>query len=168
VDISTLVTLGAGLAGILGFVYLLLIGQKSLVELWREKKASKSIRKSNKKTSAKIPSADASSWSLINADFQLLVIEGTDKGKTFLMNRLRMTIGRSSLADIQFSERNLSRNHFSITWDPDKKVHFLEDWGHPNRITINGEVIKAHSRVTLKVGDEIGLGNTLLRYERTH
>jgi len=41
VDISSSITIFAGLAGILGFLYLLFVGQKNLFEWWADKKASK-------------------------------------------------------------------------------------------------------------------------------
>ncbi|MFZ4557984.1 MAG: alpha/beta fold hydrolase [Pseudanabaena sp.] len=119
------------------------------------------------KTAANLPSANTSSWPFVETDSaRLLVIQGYDEGKVFALDRLRMVVGRSSVADIQLSELRASRSHFSISWNPDSRIHFIEDWGHPNRIAINSKRVEPRARIELKAGDEISLGGTILRYEQ--
>ncbi len=110
--------------------------------------------------------ADTSNWPFVATDARLIVVKGKDEGKVFLLNRLRMVVGRASMCDIKLSDTCISRAIFAIIWNPDNRTHFVEDWGHPSRIIINGQLVERHTLVALKVGDEIRIGDTLLRYEQ--
>jgi hypothetical protein len=113
--------------------------------------------------------SDASTWPYVDSGMTLLrIISGPHKGTVFELNRLRMIVGRYSLADISIpNEHYASRIHFALIWDPETRAHFVEDMGHINRIAVNKEWVLSHSRVRLKAGDEIRLGSTVFRYEQS-
>ena len=111
------------------------------------------------------PPSDKNTWPETSREFVLRVLKGSDCGAVFPLNRERLIVGRSTTADIRLSEPAASRSHFAITWDSEHKSHAVVDWGHPNSILLNGEVIDCHSRSVLTLGDELQLGDTVLKYE---
>ena len=111
------------------------------------------------------PPSDRNSWPQTARDFVLRAIAGRDLGAVFPLYRERHVVGRSTTADIRLSESAASRSHFAIVWDLGVAAHVAEDWGHPNRILLNGVVVAPRARSVLRVGDELRLGDTVLRYE---
>ena len=98
-------------------------------------------------------------------DFILRVVAGPDLGGLFSLHRQRLIVGRSSTADISLSDPAVARSHCCIVWDVERAVHMAEDWGHPGRISLNGVEVARHARSVLKIGDELQIGKTVLRYE---
>ncbi|HEY8432417.1 MAG TPA: FHA domain-containing protein, partial [Sandaracinaceae bacterium] len=45
---------------------------------------------------------------------KLVVVEGPDKGKELLMERERVTVGRSVICDLVLSDKAVSGTHFEI------------------------------------------------------
>jgi len=89
----------------------------------------------------------------------LEVIRGPDSGSSFHVHSDELTIGRSSRADISLSDRQVSGHHARLTRDGDRYV--LADLGSSNGTFINGHRVK---EVPLQSGDEIALGQTVIRY----
>jgi hypothetical protein len=112
--------------------------------------------------------SDANTWPYVDSGMALLrVTSGPYKGQVFELNRLRMLVGRYSLADISIpDEPSASRMQFVLIWDPDARAYYVEDMGAMNRCTINKTLLPSHSRVRLTDGDEIKQGSTVFRYEQ--
>lgn len=111
--------------------------------------------------------SDVSTWPFVDTDSAALRIIQKGREELVPLDRLRMIVGRSSIADINLVlERCASRIHFAIIWNPESRSHYVEDMGHINPIFLNGARVPSHSRQELKVGDEIRLGTTIMRYER--
>jgi len=90
----------------------------------------------------------------------LRVISGNDQGKVIELNRPVTTIGRGAdqmlvLADIAVSRRHL-QVHMTQTG------YRLQDMGSPNGTMVNGKRV---SEVQLMDGDQIEIGNSLMRFE---
>jgi TIR domain/Inner membrane component of T3SS, cytoplasmic domain len=98
-------------------------------------------------------------------DYVLRVTAGRDVGAVFRLGHERVIVGRSTTADVRLSEPMASRSHFAIVWDVVRSSYFVEDWGHSNRILLNGVVVDPRTRSLLRLGDELRLGETVLRYE---
>ncbi len=90
----------------------------------------------------------------------LRVVRGVD-AKAFLeIGERKVYLGRRDQNDFIFTDLNVSRLHASIEYI--RHRHIIHDAGSLNGLFINGERM---SDACLLPGDEIGLGNTLLRYE---
>lgn len=90
---------------------------------------------------------------------------GNDKGKVFPLNRPRLIVGRTSVADISLNEPDISRWHFSIRWEPNEGCHIVQD-SHAHGTVVNGRLLLSGGECRIKVGDEIKVGSTILRYEK--
>ena len=89
---------------------------------------------------------------------RLIVENGEDTGKEFLINKRRTTIGRHVDNDICLPEINtVSRFHGQIVYDRDKGKYFFEDLNSTNGTTIDDEWFKNQKR-EIKHGDRIILG----------
>ncbi|MFN4181651.1 MAG: FHA domain-containing protein [bacterium] len=87
----------------------------------------------------------------------LIVKEGSDRGKIFLLNRDVITIGRDSSNDIALSDPFISSKHCRIRKEENQFI--LVDLGSSNGTRVNGKEIQ---RTILKDGDMIEMGNTTL------
>ena len=89
---------------------------------------------------------------------RLIVENGGDNGKEFLLNKRRITIGRHVDNDICLPElKTVSRFHGQIVYDRDKGKYFFEDLNSTNGTTIGDEWFKDQKR-EIKHGDRIILG----------
>ena len=92
--------------------------------------------------------------------------EGVDKGLHPLTGSTAVGRGLAGWADIRVEEPLVSGGkHFVIDWDEEAECHTLTDLGHPNRIRVNGVIVGAGSRLRLREGDEISIGESVYRYE---
>ncbi len=66
---------------------------------------------------------------------------------------------------LHYSQIDVTR--WQTALDAELKSHVAEDWGHLNRIHLNGALVARHACSVLAVGDELRLGGTVLKYERT-
>ena len=89
---------------------------------------------------------------------RLIVENGGDSGKEFLINKRRTSIGRHMDNDICLSEiKTVSRFHGHIVYDRDKGKYFFEDLNSTNGTTIGDEWFQNQKR-EIKHGDRIILG----------
>ncbi len=84
----------------------------------------------------------------------LIVLAGDHLGSMYEV-RSRMTLGRSSQADIRFADDGVSRQHAAVEIEDEDVV--IEDLGSRNGTFVNDESI---TRKALKDGDKIRIGQT--------
>src|SRR5665213_1795921 len=93
-------------------------------------------------------------------DLQILSPDG--KSRTIPLDRERITLGRSSAADLTYPDDNgLSRQHLAI--EQDGPGWALSDLGSKNGTILNG--VKVAARMPLKSGDRIMAGHLILVYD---
>lgn len=90
---------------------------------------------------------------------RLSVIAGPDKGRGQDLIFAEMIIGRSDRADMVLRDDSVSREHFALRWN--QHNFELVDLGSEAGTRVNGGEV---SRYTLNFGDEIELGDTILRF----
>jgi len=92
----------------------------------------------------------------------LVIIDGKDKGRTFLLSgKDRFKVGRALTADLKLTDGKISREHCLLETVRDH--HIIIDLESSNGTVVNGERIK---KTVLKEGDYIRLGFTLIKYDR--
>ncbi|HWR40494.1 MAG TPA: DUF3662 and FHA domain-containing protein [Patescibacteria group bacterium] len=91
---------------------------------------------------------------------KLTVVEGADTGKIIPLTGSRINIGRRETNELPLTDLNTSRLHAFIACEEDSQV--LYDARSLNGTYVNDQRI---TRKTLKTGDRIKLGNTLIVYE---
>ena len=89
----------------------------------------------------------------------MFVIKGRDQGKRFELDRAAIAIGRDPNSTIQLHDTEISRHHAEIRCDEER--FSLIDLGSSNGTFVNSEQIEHQ---TLKNGDRVQLGRTLLIY----
>ncbi len=91
----------------------------------------------------------------------LEVIRGPQRGQRFPLLAGRSTIGRDESCEIPLLDETASRQHVRIELDGEAR---LEDLGSANGTLLNGQRIPAASSAVLGDGDQIHLGQTVLRF----
>ena len=90
----------------------------------------------------------------------LTIMTGEQAGTTFEIASRPLSIGRDSSRDIQIMDMKASRKHGVVRFaDPDYVISPLKTI---NPILVNGDPIG--EQTPLKEGDEVTVGNTLLRF----
>lgn len=92
---------------------------------------------------------------------RLLIEQGTDKGMMFPLYHVCTTLGRSSNNTIQIIDRKLSRHHAELYYIDGKYI--LRDMGSKNGTYLNDSAL--NQELTLKNGDKIKVGDTILIFE---
>lgn len=96
----------------------------------------------------------------------LVIVQGADIGKQFLIRRNSLIIGRSDSADIMLRDKRISRFHVKIDvqYELQKKKtsYCIVDLGSTNHVYVNGKRIQSHM---LSNGDKIQLGDTIIKFE---
>ena len=90
----------------------------------------------------------------------LRVIRGIDAKSYLEIGERKVYLGRRDQNDFILTDLNVSRLHASIEYE--RHRHVIRDAGSLNGLFVNGEKMPD---ACLLPGDEIGIGNTLLRYE---
>ena len=90
------------------------------------------------------------------------VVSGNDQGKVIELNRPVTTIGRGADQMLVIADIAVSRRHLQIHMT--QTGYRLQDMGSPNGTMVNGKRV---SEVQLMDGDQIEVGNSLLRFEHT-
>ncbi|MGB9660635.1 MAG: FhaA domain-containing protein [Moorellaceae bacterium] len=90
----------------------------------------------------------------------LVVIEGPDQGRSFLLHPGRQVLGRNPACEIVLTDEQVSRQHCLVEVEEDKII--VVDLGSRNGTSVNGEPIK---RVLLAPGDRLQLGRTVLEVQ---
>jgi hypothetical protein len=91
---------------------------------------------------------------------------GTD---VYRLSRGRTIVGRSrvGLPDVQIGELSAAGRHCVLDWDDASACHRLSVWGM-NGVSVNGTLVLPEGDPRLlSAGDELLIGNTSLRYERS-
>ncbi len=97
--------------------------------------------------------------------FYFTVIEGTDFGRVFLLEKPEMVLGRSDEADIQVDDEKVSRKHLKLCMVKNHKGESrakVVDLNSKNGIFVNG--IRTFEE-DLRGGDKIKVGDTILKFE---
>ena len=87
------------------------------------------------------------------------IIRGPSAGRTFTVESEQITIGRSPLSDIALDDESASGRHAEVAKQGERYV--LTDLKSTNGTWVNGRLVK---KIPLYTGDEIQVGQTLLRY----
>lgn len=95
----------------------------------------------------------------LGAMAKLVILEGMQQGKEFPILEQTVSFGRERDNTISFPDLSVSRYHFKIHRKPNG--HDLEGLSDGNPTLLNG---KATRKATLKHGDRIQAGKTLLQY----
>ncbi len=90
----------------------------------------------------------------------LHVIGGNDRGKQSELNRVLTNIGRGADQELVLADIAVSRRHIKIHLV--QNGYRLQDLGSGNGTLVNGKRV---DEVLLTDGDQIELGNTLMRFE---
>jgi hypothetical protein len=95
----------------------------------------------------------------------IVVAEGPGRGESFSLMAGMSQIGRGEDQAIQldFGDNSISRsNHAAIVFDPDTKEFLLGHGGKSNIVRLNNKPLISNE--TLKTGDVIRIGETVLRF----
>ena len=91
----------------------------------------------------------------------LVIMSENFLGKSYILNKPEVLIGRESTADISINDPLISKSHCKVVINEDG--HFqLEDLGSTNSTYLNGKLLK--KPVVLNYGDRIIIGNTIIRF----
>jgi len=96
----------------------------------------------------------------VRAGASITFLTGQEKGNSWPIREAVTVVGRLPECDIQVQDIWFSRKHFTIYKDEDRFE--IEDLGSMNGTRINGRAIQ---RAELKHGDQIGVYDTLIRFE---
>jgi tetratricopeptide (TPR) repeat protein len=91
---------------------------------------------------------------------RLLVIGGNDRGREFAITDARTAVGRGVDNDIILTDIAVSRRHLIIEFEGGR--YTSRDLDSGNGTLVNGERL---ATVQLRSGDQLELGNTLMRFE---
>ena len=92
----------------------------------------------------------------------LVVMEGANVGRVFLLNLEGNLLGRDDFADVQIVDGGISRRHAMVSWNPELSAFEVSDLGSRNGTGLNGQKLKG-PRVLVR-GDKIEIGiHTVLR-----
>lgn len=87
-------------------------------------------------------------------------MSGNDQGKVIELNRPTTSVGRGADQMLVIADIAVSRRHLQIQMTP--TGYRMQDMGSPNGTMVNGKRV---AEVQLMDGDQIELGNSLLRFE---
>ena len=91
----------------------------------------------------------------------LIVLSSNYFGKTFIIDKSSMVIGRLDDCDIILDDPLVSKKHSVIIFDKDNKF-YIEDLGSKNATFLNGKKLKKRSHIIY--GDRIIVGKTIMRF----
>jgi diguanylate cyclase (GGDEF)-like protein len=94
----------------------------------------------------------------------LIVVQGAEIGRHYLLRESTIQLGRSADCDIRLLDDQASRSHAKIdrTWDPENGArYFISDTGSTNGTFVN---TRPAQKTNLREGDKIQVGNTVLKY----
>ena len=90
---------------------------------------------------------------------RLLIIGGNNRGREFTLKAADNSIGRGTDNDVVLADIAVSRKHTLVCYETD---HFVvRDLGSGNGTLLNGKKVTNHP---LQDGDQLELGNTLMRF----
>lgn len=96
------------------------------------------------------------------SNYFLEIIEGPDKGQSFLLKDGEVFIGRHSQCELVLHDLEVSRRHLKIA--PGENSWLLDDLGSTNGSFVNGQRITHHPAFP---GDRIQIGQSVLVIQRS-
>lgn len=99
------------------------------------------------------------------SDYQLTVLEGEDKGKSFPLEGDQVILGRPGSGyegAIEFEDLTVSRIHAVLVWIEEAQTYELSNRSFTNPVRVNGE--PAVTRVRLASGTQIQLGHLVAEF----
>ncbi|MGI9952337.1 DUF3662 and FHA domain-containing protein [Moorellaceae bacterium AZ2] len=93
-------------------------------------------------------------------ELRLVVIEGPDKGRSFVLHVGKQVLGRNPTCELFLTDEQVSRQHCQIAVEADKSI--LTDLGSRNGTLVNGQPVK---RALLAPGDRVQIGRTVLEVQ---
>lgn len=93
-------------------------------------------------------------------ELRLLVLEGPDQGRSFVLHEGRQVLGRNPTCEVFLTDEQVSRQHCQIEVEEGKSI--LTDLGSRNGTMVNGQPVQ---RALLNPGDYIQVGRTLLQLQ---
>jgi pSer/pThr/pTyr-binding forkhead associated (FHA) protein len=106
-----------------------------------------------------VPSAPVAQAAPAATPARLVVVGKFMAGREFVLDRPSLVIGRTAENDIVIEHKSISRHHARIVQEDGQ--YFALDLESANGVRVNGS---DHNRVQLRAGDEIELGQVLLRF----
>jgi pSer/pThr/pTyr-binding forkhead associated (FHA) protein len=106
-----------------------------------------------------VPSAPVAQAAPAAVPARLVVVGKFMAGREFVLDRASLVIGRTAENDIVIEHKSISRHHARIVQEDGQ--YFALDLESANGVRVNGS---DHNRVQLRAGDEIELGQVLLRF----
>ena len=91
--------------------------------------------------------------------FRLLCLTGENKGTSYVLNNIRVVMGRSESADIHVVDTKASREHLELV--KHKSTYILTDLGSHNGTIVNDLKVTQHR---LADGDKIIIGKNVYKY----
>lgn len=92
----------------------------------------------------------------------LVVVQGEDIGRRYLLNQRRLILGRDpEIADLAIRDLSVSGKHAMLQIDVSSERYGLIDLGSRNGTFVNGLHVES---CALREGDKIFLGETVLRF----
>ncbi|OHD05391.1 MAG: hypothetical protein A2Y34_09975 [Spirochaetes bacterium GWC1_27_15] len=91
----------------------------------------------------------------------LVVLSPNFLGKTFIIDKQKIIIGRSDECDFVIKDPLISKEHCQITID-DNEQFFIEDLGSRNSTYLNGKELKKKTQIFYT--DKILIGDTITRF----
>jgi pSer/pThr/pTyr-binding forkhead associated (FHA) protein len=92
----------------------------------------------------------------------IIVISGEQKGEFLPLGRRINVIGRAEALPMQILDDMVSRKHLRIRYNESTNEHIAEDMNSKHGVIINNQ--KITEQTTLKEGDQIRIGQTMLLY----
>jgi len=90
----------------------------------------------------------------------LVCVQGDDLGKDFRLHSHFNHVGRGEDQDVRLTDKSISRQHFTVSYDMLNDVYFAEMGRGQTFVYINGQPLGA--RTILNKGDRIRVGETML------
>jgi pSer/pThr/pTyr-binding forkhead associated (FHA) protein len=112
------------------------------------------------------------SSSLWSCGYQVRISDGPDKGRTFPLDAVEVTVGRARHAGdrapgwILLNDPKVSRIHLDLLWNEGKKTFQLCPKSETNHTFVNGAPLALGSVTDLKVGDLIRFGASEIDYQQ--
>ncbi len=91
----------------------------------------------------------------------LVVLSSNFLGKSFVIDKPGVVLGRSPECDIVINDPAISKEHCTITRKEEHKF-FIEDLNSTNSTYLNGKKIKKEEHIIY--GDRIIIGSTIFRF----
>ena len=88
---------------------------------------------------------------------RLLIQQGPEQGREYVLNAPQMSIGRSSINEIVLNDPEISRRHALFSRDGNQ--YTVQDLGSTNGTFVNGQ--RCAGVVSLKDGDVVEFGDTI-------